>query len=319
MRNIRILAALALIVTLASFGAVAQQQPVHILVSLAAGGSLDTMTRLYADKLSVSLGRPFIVENRAGASGLIAIHALRSALADGSVLMTAVSGSITLLPNTFKSPRFDPTKDFIPVAQMAQVDFVLTINSGVPAKTAAEFAALAKSDAKYRTFGSAPGTNPHLLAIEFGRAAGFPVVHVPYKGNGDAIANLIGGQISAYFLTVGEALQLNRSGKIRILASAGARRSNLAPDVPTLKESGYDVEGSSWSALFAPVGTPKAVSDRLGQAIVEAAASPDLRERLAHVGIEAAGLPPKDIAAKIRSEYQQIGNELRASGFEKRD
>ena len=115
----------------------------RILVGLAAGGSLDTMTRLVAEKLRVSLGQPVIVENRAGASGLIAIDALRAAPADGSVLMAAASGSITLLPNTFKSPRFDPTRDFSPVAQIAQIDFVLTINPGVPAKTVAEFAALA--------------------------------------------------------------------------------------------------------------------------------------------------------------------------------
>ena len=319
MRNVRISSALAILLTLASSGAAAQQKPVRVLVGLAGGGSLDTMTRLYADKLRVSLGQPFIVENRAGASGLIAIDALRAAPADGSVLMTAASGSITLLPNTFKSPRFDPTRDFVSVAQMAQVDFVLTTHPGVPAKTAAEFAALARSEAKYRTFGSAPGTNPHLLATGFARAAGITATHVPYKGNGQAMVDLIGGQISALFLTPGEALELNRSGKVRLLASSGARRSNLMPDVPTLKESGYEVEGSAWFAFFAPSGTPQTVIDRLGRAIVEAAASTDLRERLAHAGIEAAGLPAKDLAAKIRSEYQQIGNELRASGFEQQD
>jgi len=310
---------LALILTLASPGATAQQKPIRVLVGLPGGGSLDAMTRLYADKLRVSLGQPVIVENRAGASGLIAIDALRAAPADGSVLMTAASGSITLLPNTFKSPRFDPTRDFIPVAQMAQVDFALTTHPGVAAKTAAEFAALARSEAKYRTFGSAQGTNPHLLATGFARAAGIAAIHVPYKGNGQALVDLIGGQISAVFLTAGEALELNRSGKVRMLATSGARRSNLMPDVPTLKESGYDLEGSAWFAFFAPLGTPQAVIERLGRAIVEAAASADLRERLAHAGVEAAGLPSKDLAAKIRSEYQQIGKDLRASGFEQQD
>ena len=319
MQTTRILVAFGLALGLVSSGAVAQQKPVRVLVGLAAGGSLDTMTRLFADKLSTGLGQTVIVENRAGASGQIAIDALRASPADGSVLMTAASGSITLLPHTFKSPRFDPTRDFISVAQMAQVDFVLTVNPGAPAKTAAEFAALARSEAKYRTFGTAPGTNPHLLATVFARAAGIEAVHVPYKGNGQALIDLIGGQIAAAFLTAGEALEHNRSGKLRMLASAGGRRSNLMPDVPTLRESGYDIEGSAWFAFFAPSGTPAAVVDRLGRAIVEASVNTELRERLTHAGIEAAGLDSKDLAAKIRLEYGRIADELRASGFRQQD
>jgi len=318
-RSSRTSGVVALVLALASSGALAQQKPVHVLVGLAAGGSLDTMTRLYAESLRASLGQPFIVENRAGASGVIAIDALRAAPADGSVLMTAASGSITLLPNTYKKPRFDPTRDFVPVGQMAELDFVLTTHPAVPAKTATEFAALAKSDPKYRSFGSSPGTNPHLLAMAFARAAGIEAVYVPYKGNGQALVDLIGGQIAALFLTAGEALELGPSGKVRMLASSGARRSNLMPNVPTLKESGYDVVGSAWFAFFAPVGTPKETIDRLSAAIVQAAGSAELRERLAHAGIEAAALPSKELAAKIGSEYRQIGNDLRAIGFKQQD
>ena len=297
----------------------AQQKPVRVLVGLAAGGSLDTMTRLFADKLRASLGQPVLVENRAGASGLIAIEALKAAPADGTVLMTAASGSITLLPNTFKTPRFNPTRDFIPVAQMAQVDFVLTVNPGVPAKTAAEFAAIAKSDPKYRTFGTAPGTNPHLLATTFARIANIDAVHVPYKGNGQAVIDLVGGQIAACFLTAGEAIEIDRGGKARVLASAGSRRSNLMPNVPTLRESGFDIEGNAWFAFFAPAGTPDTVVERLSRAIVEAAASSDLRERLARGAIEAAGMSSRELTEKIRAEYRQIGEALRTSGFSQQD
>jgi tripartite-type tricarboxylate transporter receptor subunit TctC len=233
--------------------------------------------------------------------------------------MTAASGSITLLPNTFKKPRFDPTRDFVPVGQMAELDFVLTTHPGVPARTASEFAALARSDAKYGTFGSAPGTNPHLLAIAFARAAGLSAVHVPYKGNGQALVDLMGGQIAAVFLTAGEALELNPAKKVRVLASSGARRSNLMPDVPTLKESGYEVEASAWFAFFAPAGTPNEVLERLSGAIMRAAGSAELRERLARAGIQAAALPSKELAAKISSEYRQIGNQLRATGFKQQD
>ena len=319
MRKIRFAAGLALVLSLASAGATAQQKPVRVLVGLAAGGSLDTTTRLFADALRVSLGQPVIVENRTGATGLIAIEALKAAPADGSVLMTAASGMITLLPNTFKTPRFDPTRDFIPIAQVANVDFVLTVNPGVPAKTAAEFAAVARSQDKYRTFGLTMGTIPHFLATKFARAANIAAVYVPYKGNGPAIADLIGGHIAAVFLTVTEGLEVDRSGKGRILASAGGSRSTLMPNVPTFKESGFDVEGSSWVAFFAPAGTPETVIDRLGRALMAATASADLRERLASAGIEAAGLSQKDLATKIRSEYEQTKNELRGSGFNQQE
>ena len=317
MKTLAIAAALA--VALASSSSIAQQKPVRILVGLAAGGSLDTMTRLVADRLRTSLGQPVIVENRAGASGLIAIEALKAGPPDGSLLMAAASGSITLLPNTYRSPRFDPTRDFVPVAQMAKIDFVLTVNPSSPAKTAAEFASLARTDARYRNFGSAPGTTPHLLATQFARAANIAAVHVPYKGNAQALVDLIGGQLSAAFPAAGEVIELARSGKVRMLASAGKRRSNLMPEVPTLKESGYDVEGDAWFALFAPAGTPEAVCERLGRAVVDAVDSVDLRERLAHAGVEAAGLPAKDLGIKVRSEYERLGRELRASGFRLQD
>lgn len=315
MRHVRIALALASLLAFAAPLAVAQQKSVRILVGLAAGGSLDTMTRLVAEKLRASLGQPVIVENRAGASGRIAIDALRSAPADGSVLMAAASGSITLLPNTFKRAPFDPTKDLTPVAQIAQIDFVLTVNPGVPAKTAAEYVAAARADARYRVFGSSPGTTPHLIASQFARAAGIDAVHVPYKGNAQALIDLVGGQIYAAFPAAGEVIELSKSGKVRMLAVAGGRRSVLMPNVPTLKESGYDVEGNAWFALFAPPGTPAAVIERLGHLVVDAAGSADLRERLAHAGIEAAGLPPKDLAAKISAEYERVGRELRASGY----
>ncbi len=315
MKNIWIAASLASLLALAP-GASAQQKPIRVLVTLAAGGSLDATTRLFAERLHESLGQPVIVENRAGASGRIAMEALKAAPADGSVLMASASGSITLLPNTFKTPPFDPNRDFAPVAQMAEVAFALTVNAGVPARTASEFAALAKADPAFRSIGSTPRSNTNLLAWGFARAADVPVVHVPYKGNGQAILDLIGGRISGAFLAIGEALQQRGSGKLRVLATTGARRSSLMPDMPTLKESGYDVEGSAWFALFAPAGTPPATVERLSRAVVEAAASPELRERLAHAGVETAPLSSKELAAKIRAEYQDIGRALRASGFQ---
>ena len=319
MHTHRIAAGLAAGLVFLSCGASAQQKPVHILVGLAAGGSLDVTTHLVAEKLRTSLGQPVVVDNRAGASGLIAIDALKSAPPDGTVLLAAASGGITLLPNTYKKPRFDPTRDFIPVAQLAKIDFVLAVNPAVPAKNAAEFAAAARADAKYRLIGSAPGTSTHLLAIKFAHAANFAAVHVAYKGNAQLLADLAGGQIAAAFPAQGEVMELAHAGKVRMLAVAGARRSAVLPDVPTLKESGFDVEGDAWFGLFAPPGTPPSVVARLEKATLDAVGSPELRERLLHAGIEAAGLPTREFAARIASEYAQMGRELRASGYHFQD
>ena len=319
MLNLGSAALAAIVLAIASTSVPAQQKPIRILVGLTAGGTLDNVTRLFADRLRVSLGQPVVVENRPGASGLIAIEALKAAPADGLVLLSSASGLITLLPHTFKTPRFDPTRDFLPVAQMAQGDFILSVNATTPARTAAEFAALAKSEPKFRSFGTPHGTNPHLLATMFANAAGFAPVQVPYKGNSQALTDLLGGQIAAAFLSAGEGLGLHRSGKIRILASTGSQRSSLMPDIHTLKESGYDVEGSAWFALFAPTGTPEGVVERLGRATVEVAASPEVRDRLTQFGVEAAGLAPKMFAEKIRVEYEHIGKQLRASGFKQQN
>lgn len=299
--------------------ATAQQKPVRILVGLAPGGGVEMVSRVYADKLRAALGQPFIVENRVGASGLIAMDALRAAPADGSTLLFAPSGGITLISQTFKNPRFDPFKDVVPVAMVGLIDIVLVVNAAVNVKSVAEFVALARTDERYRAFGSAPGTIPHLVAALFADAAGLNLLHVPYKGAGQVIVDVLGGQLLASVVTPGEALPHHRAGKVRLLATFGAQRSPLMPDIPTMKESGYAVEAIGWYGFYAPAGTPADTIDRIGRVLVEASRTPDVRERLAAVGAEPAGRMSQEVSKIMRADYEMWRRAIAIAGLKPQD
>ncbi len=309
----------ALLLALIATGACAQQKPIRVLVGLPPGSGTEIVSRLYADKLRAALGQPVIVENRIGASGLIAMDALRASPADGSVLLFAPNGGITLISQTFRNPRFDPFKDVVPVAMVALTDIVLVVNASVNAKSMAEFVALAKSDARYRALGSAPGTIPHLSAALFSDAAGFEALHVPYKGAGQVTIDLLGGQLQASVVTSGGALPHHRAGKLRILATFGPSRSPVMQDIPTMKESGYPVELNAWFGFYAPAGTPADVVDRIGRALVEASRTPEVRERLAAVGMEPAGRLSQEVAKIMRAEYEMWGKAIRIAGLKPQD
>lgn len=300
-------------------GASAQQKPIRVLVGLAPGGAVEMVSRLYSEKLRAALGQPVVVENRVGASGLIAMDALRASPADGSVLLFAPNGGITLVSQTFKNPRFDPFKDVVPVAMVARADFVLAVNAAVNATTTAEYVALAKSDAKYRAFGAAQGAIPHLLSVLFAHAAGIDALHVPYKGAGQVVIDLLGGQLHGSIVTPGEGLAHSRAGKLRLLASTGSVRSPLMPDIPTLKEQGYAVEGDSWFGFYAPGSTPAEAVDRIGRALVEASRAADVRERLAQVGIEPAGRMSQEVAKIMRADYEMWKRAIKIAGLKPLD
>ena len=299
--------------------ATAQQKPVRILVGLAPGGGVDLVSRLFADKLREALKQPFIVENRVGASGLIAMDALRASPADGSVLLFAPSGGITLISQTFKNPRFDPFKDVIPVAMVGIVEVVLVVNANVKVGSIAELVAAAKTDERIRNFGSAPGTIPHLSAALFADAAGIELVHIPYKGAGQVIVDVLGGVLSASVVTAGEAVNQQRAGKIRILATFGTNRSPLMPDVPTMTEIGYPIQANGWHGFYAPAGTPADVVDRIGRALVAASGAADVRERLIQSGVDPAGKMSREVAEIMRSDYANWTRAIRLAKLPPQD
>ena len=307
--------AIALTANIAS----AQQKPVRVLVGLAPGGAAELVARLYTEKLREVFKQPFIVENRVGASGLIAMDALRAAPADGSVLLFAPNGGITLISQTFKNPRFDPFKDVVPIAMVGIVEVVLVVNAATKAHSIAELVAAAKSDERVRNFGSAPGTIPHLSAALFADAAGLDLVHIPYKGAGQVIVDVLGGVLPASVVTAGEGVQHQKSGKVRILASFGAKRPPLIPDVPTLTEVGYPVQTGGWFGFYAPAGTPADVMERIGRALVVASGAADVRERLTQSGIEPVGKMGAEVAEVMRTDYANWGRAIRLVKLQPQD
>ena len=294
----------------------AQDAPLRIVLGFPPGASSDTVTRLIADKMRVSLGRSVVVENKPGAGGIIANMAVKAAAPDGNTLLMTPLATMVAYPHSYSRLEYDPFKDYVPVAHVAAFQLAFGVAAEVPAKSLADYVALAKKGGAYANFASAAvGSLPHFFGLLFAKTAGIELVHVPYKGTASVLQALVSGEIPAAVLPISDLGSLARSGKARILASSGAKRSPQYPDVPTFKESRYDIEGSAWYALFAPAGTPKEAVDTLSAAAIAAAQAPDLRQRLDPLGMEATGLGPAELAAIMKADDARWGPIIRASGF----
>jgi tripartite-type tricarboxylate transporter receptor subunit TctC len=294
----------------------ADEPPLRLVLGFPPGASSDTLTRLLADKMRLSLGRTVVVENKTGAVGIVANLAVKSAAPDGNTLLMTPLANMVAFPHSYSKLDYDPFKDYVPVAQLAAFDLAFGVGAAVPAKTLAEYAALAKSGGTYANFASAAaGSLPHFFGLMFAKAAGLQLTHVPYKGTASVMQAMMSGEIPAAMLTVADWGTLVQSGKGRMLAVSGARRLPQYPDVPTFKESGYAIEGSAWYALFAPAGTPPAIVDKLSAAAVEAIRQPDVRRKLEPLGLQVIGAGPAEMAKILRADYDKWGPVIRASGF----
>jgi tripartite-type tricarboxylate transporter receptor subunit TctC len=310
----------ALLLSLATVATCATAQvdkPVKILVGFAPGGSADIAGRLLADRLKDELKQPVVVDNKPGAGGRIAAEQLKNAPADGSTIMLAPIVVPVLAPLVFSKLPYDPLVDFAPVAAVANFQFGLSVNATHPAKTVQELVAWWKANPAQANFGSpAPGSLPHFFGVMIARDAGVDLVHVPYNGGGPLMNALMGNQVSSAIDTLVDQIELQRAGKIRLLASAGATRSALLPDVPTFAQSGLKgVEGTSWFAMYAPARTPEATVAQLNAAINKALASAELRERYAKLGLEPTGGTPADLAALMQRDRERWAPVVKASGF----
>jgi len=295
--------------------AFAQDRTVKFLVGFPAGASLDTMTRLVADKMRISLGQPVVVENRPGAAGQIAMSAVKAAPPDGLTLVMTPLVTVVTAPHVQDLP-YDAFADFAPVAHAADFLFAFGMGPATPAKDLREYVALVKQDARYGNYASAAtGSLPHFFSLLFAERAGLKMNHIGYKGTAQAMIDLLGGQIAAFMGTVSDVGPQHKAGKVRAVATSGALRSRHLPDVPTFKELGYDIEGAGWYAAYAPAKTPKDVVDRLSTAIIEALKSPDVREKLDNLGMEPTGFGPAELARIHRADYDKWGPVIRASGF----
>ena len=310
------IASLFLALCLAIPAALAQDKPIRILVGFAPGGTADIVARLLADKLKDSLGTSVIVENRAGAAGRIALEALKNSPADGTTLMLSPIGSAVVSPHAYKTNPFDTLKDFAPVSLVANLSLGLAVATNVPAKNLKEYiewVKVTKDKAFYATSGA--GTLPHFLGLLLAREANVTLTHVPYKGAAAYQGELVAGMIPAAFDAMGDLSEFHKAGKLRIIATAGSNRSKAMPEVPTMREEGFNVQGDAWFGVFAPAGTPKALIDKYSAAIKAAVLVPEVSARLANLNMEAVGSTPDEFAAVVKRDWDKWGAVVKASGF----
>ena len=296
--------------------AAAQDKTVKFLVGFPPGAGLDTMTRLVADKMRVSLGQPVTVENRPGAAGQIAMSAVKAAPPDGLTLVMTPLVTVVTAPHLYPSLPYNAFTDFTPVAHAADFLFAFAVGQSVPANDLAQYIALVKKDSKFGNYASAAtGSLPHFFSLLFADTAGIKMNHIGYKGTSAALTDLLGGQISAFMGTVSDVAAQHKAGRLRVLATSGARRARELPQVPTFRELGYAIEGAGWYAAYAPPNTPKAIVDRLALAITNAIKAPDVRDKLEALGMEPTGLGPADLADIHKADYNKWGPVIKASGF----
>ena len=299
-----------------SAGLAAQEKTVKFIVGFPAGAGLDTMTRLIADKMRAKLGQPVVVENRPGADGRTAMDVLKASAPDGLTLVMTPLVTVVTAPQVYNNLRYDPFADFAPVAHTASFLFGFGVGNQVPAKNLAEYIAWVKKDAKNGSYGSAgSGSLPHFFSVLFGQTAKIDTVHVGYKGSAPAITDVVGGQLPAFMGTASDLAAQHKSGKLRVIATSGAQRARVMPEVPTFREQGFAIEGGGWYAAYAPAKTPKDAIDRLAAAIIEGVRAPDVREKLEAMGMEPTGLGPAELARIQKADYDKWGPVIKASGF----
>jgi tripartite-type tricarboxylate transporter receptor subunit TctC len=275
-----------------------------VLVGYPPGGSTDVAGRLLVEQLSRRLGQQVLIDNRAGAGGTVATSAVVRAEPDGYTLMLAASPEVSIAPTTMKTMPYDPVRDLLPITLVGQVPFFLVVNPAVPAHTLAEFIVLAKSQVgklNYSSFGN--NTSNHLAGELFKSLTGTRSVHVPYKGSGPSITDLIGGQVQYTFDTPPAVLEQVRAGRLRALAVAGNQRLANAPQVPTFAEAGLPAfSGGTWFGLFAPAKTPRAVIERINTEAVAALKSPELIKAFSDKGIVASPQTPEEFGRFVQNE-----------------
>lgn len=302
----------------------AMAQPVinktlKIVVGFPAGGAADSVARLLAEQLQGSYAPTVIVDNRAGAGGRLGAQFVKAGEADGSQVLLTPASILTIYPHVYKKLAYDTMADFTPVGSVAKVTFALSVSSAVPAsvRTAADYVAWAKANPKEANFGSAAaGATPHFVGSMLGRAANAPLNHVPFKGGAPLVADLLGGQIQSGVNVLPEVLQHAPSGKLRILAVSGTKRSPFLPNVPTFAESGFkDVEADEYFAVFAPAKTPPELVLKLNAAIRTALQSPRMIAGLEKLSFEAGGESVPAFSAIVQRELKRWGPIVQASGF----
>jgi tripartite-type tricarboxylate transporter receptor subunit TctC len=277
-------------------------QPLRLIVPFPPGGVTDVMARTVAVRLAEELGQSVVVDNRAGASGVIGAEAGAKATPDGYTLTMGNISTLAINAATFAKLPYDPQKSFAPVTMVAVQPLLIAVHPSLPAKTVPELVALAKAKPGELAYGTA-GSSIHLAVEQFSTVAGIKMNHIPYKGSAPAITDLVGGQIQVLFDPFSTLYPQVASGKVRALAVTTEKRSSVAPELPTLAEAGYPgFDVSSWQGIVVPAGTPQPIIDKLNAVLVKILAEPGVKAQFAKQGAEAAPSTPKDFGSYVAAE-----------------
>jgi tripartite-type tricarboxylate transporter receptor subunit TctC len=287
-----------------------------VIYGFSAGSGGDTLARIVADKLSAGLSMPVIVENRTGAAGRLGTKAVVTAEPDGMTLLFTPNPPVSIYPHSYSNLEYDPVRDLAPVSLVATFDVALAVSSKSDIKTVKELIAWAKSNPSLANFGS-PGAGGlgHFFAIMVATSAGLDMKHVSYRGSGAVMKDLLGGQIPIAVIPLGDALELHRGGRARVIATSGQERSPLLPDVPTMKEAGINAEGQGWYAVYAPAKTPAETVARFNKIIVDGLSDADTKAKILRMNIVPRTSSPEELAAFRSADSARWAPAVKASGF----
>jgi tripartite-type tricarboxylate transporter receptor subunit TctC len=293
--------------------------PVRLLIPFAAGGGADAMGRIIAPKLTDTLGQTWVVDNRGGAGGNLAAEIVAKAAPDGYTVFLGFNTVLTVNPSLYKKLPFDVSRDLAPVTMLATAQYILVLHPGVPANSVKELVALAKQKPGSLNYSSGgTGTPLHLSAALFAKRAGISMVHVPYKGGSPAAAALLAGEVQLLFGSIAAAMAQVRAGKLKALATTGLKRSKVAPDLPTMAESGFPgFDVGSWYALLVPTGTPAGVVRTIRDAAIKGMALPDVQEACARQGLDIETSTPQELATRIKRESAMWAGVIKDAGIDK--
>ena len=293
----------------------APTKPVRIIVPIV-GSTNDVLARLVAPKLQESLGQPVVVENKGGAGGNIGADYVAKSPPDGHTLLVGYNGPLAINVTLFDKMPFDPVRDLVPITLAVTSPQYLVVNPGVPVKNVAELVALARAQPGKLSYASVSvGSASHLTMEMLKLEAGVDLTHIPYKGAAPALTDLVAGNVQAAFMVPGNVLQFAKEGRLRLIASSGAKRFPGTPNVPTLVESGYPgLVATSWIGFLAAGGTPRNIVDRYHKELTKILQSPDVRDRLTAMEFDVVAGTPEQFSAWIRSEIPRWGKVIKATG-----
>ena len=307
----------ALAIPLAGLAQGYPDKPIRLIVPFAPGGVTDTSGRVIAEGLGRRLGQQVVVENKAGASGNIGTASVAAAPADGYTLVLAFDGTMVINPHVFANIPFDTLKDFAPVGKIGDATLIIVSHPSFPGKTLKELIDISKKDPKGVSYGtSGIGGTPHIAGELLNLRAGAKLVHVPYKGGGQAMSDALGGNVPLVYTAVAGAIKHVEAGKLHAIAVSSRTRSPSLPNTPTFIEAGVpDFEASSWVGILAPAGTPRPVIDRLNKELNALLTSPEVVERLAKLGIVATPGTPEQFGEQMKADLAKYGPVVKAAGI----